>query len=82
MVSTYLQFLQVQMQTSKMKVEYLRRREEREEREGSARREIERLRQERETAEFEYNRQSAKTKQTADRAIVSVCYFCLHVMLG
>ncbi|KAL0954611.1 hypothetical protein HGRIS_003571 [Hohenbuehelia grisea] len=69
MISTYLQFLQVQTQTCKMKLEYMRRREEREERDGSARREIERLRQEREMAEFEHNKQTAKTKQKADRAI-------------
>ncbi|KAF4571480.1 hypothetical protein EYR40_007948 [Pleurotus pulmonarius] len=69
MISTYLQFLQVQTQTSKMKVEYMRRREEREEKESTQRREVERLRQERELAEFEHTKQSAMMKQKADRAI-------------
>ncbi|KAJ7039611.1 hypothetical protein C8F04DRAFT_1317664 [Mycena alexandri] len=69
MISAYLQFLQVQTQTGKQKLEYMRRREEREERESSQRRELERLRIEREVAEFEHNKVSAKIKQNADRAI-------------
>ncbi|KAJ7183171.1 hypothetical protein C8R46DRAFT_885015 [Mycena filopes] len=69
MISAYLQFLQVQTQTGKQKLEYMRRREEREERESSQRRELERLRMERETAEFEHNKVSANMKQRADRAI-------------
>ncbi|KAJ6630976.1 hypothetical protein B0H10DRAFT_2159873 [Mycena sp. CBHHK59/15] len=69
MLSAYLQFLQVQTQTGKQKLEYLRRREEREEKESAQRRELERLRMERETAEFEHNQQTAKVKQRADRAI-------------
>jgi hypothetical protein len=70
MLSAYLQFLQVQTQTGKQKLEYLRRREEREEKESTQRRELERLRLERETAEFEHNKQAANIKQRADRAIV------------
>ena len=54
-----------------MKLEYMRRREEREERESALRRDMERLRVEREAAEFEHNRQTASTKQKMDRAIVS-----------
>lgn len=69
MMSTYLQFLQTQTQTSKMKLEYLRRRDEREEKESTQRRELERLRLEREAAEWEHNKQSANMKQKADRAI-------------
>ncbi|KAJ7116421.1 hypothetical protein C8R44DRAFT_627545 [Mycena epipterygia] len=69
MISAYLQFLQVQTQTGKQKLEYMRRREEREEKESTQRRELERLRMERETAEFEHNKQSSNTKQRADRAI-------------
>ncbi|KXN91698.1 Histone acetyltransferase KAT7, partial [Leucoagaricus sp. SymC.cos] len=69
MLSTYLQFLQVQTQTGKMKLEYLRRREEREEKESAQRREMERMKLEREAAEFEHNKHSANTKQKADRAI-------------
>lgn len=74
MLSTYLQFLQVQTQTGKMKLEYLRRREEREEKESVQRREMERMKLEREAAEFEHNKHSATTKQKADRAIVSQQY--------
>jgi histone acetyltransferase MYST4 len=70
MLSTYLQFLQVQTQTGKMKLEYLRRREEREEKESVQRREMERMKLEREAAEFEHSKHSATTKQKADRAIV------------
>ncbi|KAF8623625.1 hypothetical protein AX17_007327 [Amanita inopinata Kibby_2008] len=69
MLHTYLQFLQVQTQTGKMKLEYMRRREEREEKESAQRREMERLKMEREAAEFEHNKQTANTKQKADRAI-------------
>lgn len=71
LLHTYLQFLQVQTQTGKMKLEYLRRREEREERESALRRDMERLKMEREAAEFEHNKQTANTKQKMDRAIVS-----------
>ncbi|KAJ7164039.1 hypothetical protein C8R43DRAFT_879486 [Mycena crocata] len=69
MISAYLQFLQVQTQTGKQKLEYMRRREEREEKESSQRRELERLRMERETAEFEHTKHAANVKQRADRAI-------------
>lgn len=71
MISAYLQILQVQTQTGKQKLEYLRRREEREERESQQRRELERARMERETAEFEHTRTAANIKQRADKAIVS-----------
>jgi len=71
MLSAYMQFLQVQTQTGKMKLEYLRRREEREEKEMFQRREMERIKLEREAAEFEHSKQSANIKQKADRAIVS-----------
>jgi len=69
MLATYLQFLQVQTQTGKLKIEYLRRKEEREEKESSQRRELERLRLERETAEFEHTKHSASVKQKTDKAI-------------
>ena len=77
MMSTYLQFLQVQTQTGKMKLEYLRRREEREEKESAQRRELERLKMEREVAEFEHNKQKANVQQKADRALVRI-----HMVLG
>ncbi|TFK72958.1 hypothetical protein BDN72DRAFT_815391 [Pluteus cervinus] len=69
MVATYMQFLQVQTQTGKMKMEYLRRKEEREERDSAQKRELEKIKLERETAEFEHKKHSAMVKQNADRAI-------------
>ncbi|KAF5382132.1 hypothetical protein D9615_004308 [Tricholomella constricta] len=69
MLSTYLQYLQVQTQTGKMKLEYMRRREEREEKESAQRRESERLRLEREAAEFEHNEQKLLTQQKTERAL-------------
>ncbi len=72
MLNAFMQFLQIQTQTGKMKLDYLRRREEREEKESSQRRELERLRIEREQAEFEHTKQTANLKQKADRAIVGI----------
>ncbi|KAL0579578.1 Histone acetyltransferase [Marasmius crinis-equi] len=69
MINAYLQFLQIQTQTGKMKLEYMRRREEREEAESNQRREVERLKLERETQQFEHNKMSVLTKQKTDRAI-------------
>ncbi|KAG7089865.1 hypothetical protein E1B28_011508 [Marasmius oreades] len=69
MLETYLNFLRVQTQTGKMKLEYMRRREEREESESNQRREVERLKAEREAQQFEHNKQSAMTKQKTDKAI-------------
>ncbi|KAJ7454743.1 hypothetical protein FB451DRAFT_1184600 [Mycena latifolia] len=70
MISAYLQFLQVQTQTGKQKLEYLRRREDREEKESQQRRDLDRARMERETAEFEQNKRSVNVKH----AIVSRPY--------
>ncbi|KAF5392152.1 hypothetical protein D9757_001492 [Collybiopsis confluens] len=69
MVSSYLQLLQVQTQTGKLKLEYMRKREEREERESHQRTELEKLKLDRERAEFDHKQNSANTKQKADRAI-------------
>lgn len=69
MLAQYMQYLQAQTQHSRMKLDYLRRREEREEKESSERRELERLRLEREAAEFEHKKQSAHVKEKADRAV-------------
>lgn len=80
-MSTYLQFLQVQTQTGKMKLEYLRRREEREERESAQRRELERLKMERDVAEFEHNKQNANVQQKTDRALVCVSFVIGMVVL-
>ncbi|KIY51801.1 hypothetical protein FISHEDRAFT_36406 [Fistulina hepatica ATCC 64428] len=68
-VASYLQFLQIQIQNSQKKLELMKRREEREERESQERREVERLRLEREAAQFEHNKASANMKQKTDRAI-------------
>lgn len=57
-----------------MKLEYMRKREEREERESHQRREMEKLRLDREKAEFDHKQTSANMKQKTDKAIVS-CYF-------
>ncbi|KAJ7758859.1 hypothetical protein DFH07DRAFT_867970 [Mycena maculata] len=69
MISAYLQFLQVQTQTGKQKLEYMRRRDEREEKESTQRRNLEQARMEREAAEFEHTKHAANVKQRADRAI-------------
>lgn len=68
MLTACLQLLQAQVQHSKFKLDYLRKREEREEKESIARREIERLRLEREQAEWEHNKESVKMKQRAQLA--------------
>jgi len=69
LLQAYLQILQAQTQTSKLKLDLLRRREDREERECVQKREMERMKLEREAAEFEHNKQSTIMKQKADRAI-------------
>lgn len=76
MVQTYLSFLQVQTQNVKMKLEYMRRREEREEKEGLMRREMEKKRMEREREEAEHERIRESVKAKADRAIVSASLIC------
>ncbi|TFK40263.1 hypothetical protein BDQ12DRAFT_711658 [Crucibulum laeve] len=69
MLSTYLQFLQMQTQTNKMKLEYMRRREEREEKESVLRREFERQKMERDSAELDRQKRAAEVKQKVDKAI-------------
>ncbi|KAG6900222.1 hypothetical protein C0993_001291 [Termitomyces sp. T159_Od127] len=69
MLSAYMQYLQVQTQTGKMKLEYMRRREEREEKESAHRRELERMRLERETADYEHKKQKAVQDETTKRAL-------------
>lgn len=58
LMAACLQLLQAQVQHSKVKLDYLRRREEREEKESSVRQELERRRFEREQAERENNKES------------------------
>ncbi|EGN99105.1 hypothetical protein SERLA73DRAFT_160636 [Serpula lacrymans var. lacrymans S7.3] len=67
-ISACVQLLQLQSQYSKLKVEYMRRREEREEKDSTLRREMDRLRQEREAAEWEHTKQTASVKQKAQLA--------------
>ncbi|KAG5653383.1 hypothetical protein H0H81_000770 [Sphagnurus paluster] len=69
MSSTFMQYLQIQIQTGKMKLEYMRRREEREEKESAERRDYERKRMEREAAEFEHNKNKENTQRNTDRAM-------------
>lgn len=63
-----LQLLQAQVQHSKLKLEYLRRREEREERDSIARKDAERARLEREAAEWEHTKETANLKNRAQLA--------------
>ncbi|KAH7925486.1 hypothetical protein BV22DRAFT_1011093 [Leucogyrophana mollusca] len=68
MMAACLQLLQSQSHHSKMKLDYLRRREEREEKDTAARRELDRTRQEREAAEWEHTKQTANVKHRAQLA--------------
>ncbi|KAG6830652.1 hypothetical protein H0H92_015549 [Tricholoma furcatifolium] len=69
MLSTCLQYLQVQTQTGKMKLEYMKRREEREEKESAHRRDLERMRLERETAEYEHKKKKIREEEMTTRAL-------------
>ncbi|KAG2058506.1 hypothetical protein BDR06DRAFT_1018300 [Suillus hirtellus] len=68
MMAACLQLLQAQVQHSKLKLEYLRRREEREERDSTARKDAERARLEREAAEWEHTKETANVKHRAQLA--------------
>ncbi|KAG2035926.1 hypothetical protein BDR03DRAFT_934707 [Suillus americanus] len=68
MMAACLQLLQAQVQHSKLKLEYLRRREEREERDSNARKDAERARLEREAAEWEHTKETANVKHRAQLA--------------
>ncbi|KAG0708178.1 hypothetical protein DFH29DRAFT_1065885 [Suillus ampliporus] len=68
MMTACLQLLQAQVQHSKLKLEYLRRREEREERDSIARRDNERARLEKEAAEWEHTKETANVKHRAQLA--------------
>jgi len=68
MMTGFLQLLQMQSQHSKMKLEYLRRREEREEKESATRREADRVRLEREATEKERNSQFENMKHRTKMA--------------
>lgn len=63
-----LQVLQAQVQHSKLKMDYLKRRDEREEKESLVRQELERRRFEREQADRENNKESGM-KQRAQLAM-------------
>ncbi|KAA1467546.1 hypothetical protein DENSPDRAFT_926695 [Dentipellis sp. KUC8613] len=68
MVSACMRLLQAQAEDSKARLEYLKRREEREEEEGRLRREIEKKKQEREAADWERSQQNMKVKQKSELA--------------
>ncbi|THH21298.1 hypothetical protein EW146_g223 [Bondarzewia mesenterica] len=68
MMSACMRLLQAQAEDSKIRLEYLRRREEREEEESRMRAEIEKRRQEREAAEWERIQQNSKVKQRSELA--------------
>ncbi|KZT19798.1 hypothetical protein NEOLEDRAFT_1077168 [Neolentinus lepideus HHB14362 ss-1] len=62
-MTTYVHLLQTQAEDAKLKLEYLKRKETRDEEESRQRREAEQRRQERETAEWEHSRHAEKIKQ-------------------
>lgn len=68
LVSACMRLLQAQADDSKMRLEYLRRREEREESDSRMRMDMEKKRQEREAADSERMQQNAKMKQKSELA--------------
>jgi hypothetical protein len=68
MINTYLQYLQTQAQNYKVKLEYLQRREEREDLDSRLRREADKIRLDREAADRDHSKQMAKVKQRSDLA--------------
>jgi len=68
LVTACMRLLQAQADDSKMRLEYLRRREEREEADSRMRMEMEKKRQEREAADSERLQQNAKMKQKSELA--------------
>lgn len=70
MLNTFMQYCQAQTHASKMKMEYLRRREEREEKEHRAKLEAEQLRLERDRYELEQLKATNMSKLKAERAFV------------
>jgi hypothetical protein len=68
LVSACMRLLQAQADDSKMRLEYMRRREEREEADSRLRMEMEKKRQEREAADSERLQQNAKMKQKSELA--------------
>jgi histone acetyltransferase MYST4 len=71
MVASYLQYLQVQTQAGKLKMDYMKRRDEREEKESIQRREAERLRIEREANVHDKMMHDSLMKSRTDKALVS-----------
>lgn len=68
LVSACMRLLQAQADDSKMRLEYLRRREDREEADSRLRMEMEKKRQEREAVDSERLQQNAKMKQKSELA--------------
>lgn len=68
MLNTFMQYCQAQTHASKMKIEYLRRREEREEKEHRAKMESEQLRLERDRYELDQLRSTSFSKLKTEKA--------------
>lgn len=68
MIAACFQLLQTQSQQSAVKLEFMRKREEREEKDSQHRKEFERVRQEREAAEWELKKRTADVTQKSQLA--------------
>lgn len=68
MVNTFMQYCQAQTHASKMKIEYLRRREEREEKEHRAKLESEQLRLEKDRYELDQLKATSVSKLKTEKA--------------
>lgn len=68
MMAMCLELLQTQAQQNVQRLEFMRRREEREERDSRQRLDLEKSRQERETAELELKKQTAEISQKSKLA--------------
>ncbi|KAG6909966.1 hypothetical protein DXG01_014235 [Tephrocybe rancida] len=69
LVNTLGQYLQMQMQIGKLKLECLRRREERDDKDSTHRRDMERMRLERETVEYEHKKKKSTQDEMTSRAL-------------
>lgn len=68
LIATYAHMVQTQSEDSRLKLEYMKRREEREEEDSRLKREADKRREEREAAEWESTKEREKIKQKADLA--------------
>ena len=74
-MNAVMQFLTSQTALNKMKMEYMRRREEREEKEHRTRHEQNRIQVEKDKLELEEKRQSVSIKQKSEKAMVCLACF-------